>query len=204
MAVLTKTRTTVKTLATVTNGSVEVGAWQDVSTKFGVGLTIRLGRVVATALTSPIRVRLEASPMSTGTASDGKPMVLWDVDSEIATAADQVVNGTAAAAQPTINLTDTTGFSADHTLPGHRIFVKASTIADSEFGRIKSLVTNTSITLEENLNRAQTGSTVYGAAEVWSVQIDISLVLRVRYVIENLSGQDVAVEIEMVTLDSLG
>jgi hypothetical protein len=70
---------------------------------------------------------------------------------------------------------------------------------------VKAISTNTSITLEDNLANAQTGSTIYDSAEYFVAQLDLSSIGRLRLVVDGRNtGQAVAVEAFMVTADSIG
>ena len=56
---------------------------------------------------------------------------------------------------------------------GDYIMIRNSTVANSEWGRIKSIVANTSITIEDNLLNAQTGSVIFSNAECYAIPVDM-------------------------------
>ena len=65
------------------------------------------------------------------------------------------------------------------------MFIENTAFANSEFGRIKVVTTNTSVTLEDNLENVQTGATVRGQAEFKTpVIIDVSASKRIRVVVD--------------------
>ncbi|KKN07935.1 hypothetical protein LCGC14_1061890 [marine sediment metagenome] len=123
----------------------------------GAKIWVRFGRRAATALTASINFRIEISPDSSGNT--------WETVKELSTqlgssVADQIVNGTVAIGATVITLADTTGFVA-----GDDIFIENTVPANSEWAKIKSISGGVSVTIEEALINAQTGSTVFDQAE---------------------------------------
>lgn len=168
----------------------------DVSTKFGVGVWIYLGRTVTTALTAALKYRIEGSFKSSG---DNAWASLYEWSSNTAACQEEAVSGTCNAGQNVINVASTTGFTV-----GDRIFIKNSTFANSEWGRIKSIVTNTSVTLEDNLVNAQTGSTIYDDAQWEFVPVDVQTLARLRVVADGSNtGQAVAIRVEAAYFNSV-
>ena len=96
-------------------------------------------------------------------------------------------------------MTDTTGFAV-----GDVVYIDNGTIGNSEWGRVKAVSANTSITIEDNLVNAQTGATVYDQAQIFrAVDINLRAIGRIRVVVDNTgTGQAIAVEAHMVTADS--
>lgn len=197
MATFSKTQgTSVLALQSVASGAVLISSAQDVSTKIAVTLFIHFGRRAATALTVGAQIRIEASSKASG---DGHWYPLFIYTTDIAAASDQAVNGTCNSGQAVIPMTDTTGFVA-----GDIIYIDNGTIGNSEWGRIKSIVGNTSVTIEDNLVNAQTGATVYDQAQIFrAVDINCRAIGRLRVVVDNTgTGQAIAVEADMVSADS--
>lgn len=123
-------------------------------------IRVRFGRRAAAALTASINFRIETSPDSSGST--------WDTVRTLSTqpgdsVADQIVNGTVAAGATVITLADTTGF-----VIGDTIFIENTTPANSEWARIKAVSGGVSVTIEEGLAKAQTGSTVFDQAELYT------------------------------------
>lgn len=120
---------------------------------------VRFGRRAATPLTASIKFRIEISPESSGNTWWTVKTFETQLGSSVA---DQIVNGTVAAGATVITLADTTGF-----VRGDVIFIENTTPADSEWARIKSINGGVSVTIEEALTNAQTGSTVFDQAELY-------------------------------------
>ena len=159
---------------------------------------MHFGRRAATALTVGNNIRLEASAKASG---GGHWFPIVQIVTDKATVASEAVNGTCNAGQAVVGMASTTGFAA-----GDLVYIDNGTIALSEWHRIKSVVTNTSVTLEENLVNAQTGATVYGGAQILTLgPIDVSAYKRLRIVMDAVpGGQAVAIEAQAITCDSLG
>src|SRR6266478_1194699 len=203
-ATITKTvGTSLLTLQTVSSNTVLIGSGVSVSTKLAATVFIHFGRESNTALTEGVFFRVEGRAT---TASTGQWYPLATAQSLIAAVTSQAVNGTCNASQGVIAMTATAGMSADPTsTQGQIVFVMDSTLGNSEFQRVKTVTTNTSITLEENLQNACTGGTVFPAAEMYVFQLDLTAIDQIRVVVNaNNTGQAVAVEAFMVTGDSIG
>jgi hypothetical protein len=198
MATISKTSgTTLLSLQSVASNTVVISSAQDVSTKLAATVFIHFGRRATTALTTGMEFRVEASSKSSG---DGHWYPLARVRSLIAAAESEAVSGTVSSGTNVITVASTANLTA-----GDLIFIDNGTIGNSEWGRIKSIVSNTSVTIEDNLVNAQTGATIYDQAEMWAIQVDLSAVGRLRLVADGSgTGQAVAVEAHMVTADSIG
>lgn len=98
-----------------------------------------------------------------------------------------------------ITVASTTNLTA-----GDIIYIDNGTIANSEWGRIKSISGNVSVTIEDNLVNAQTGATIYDSAEIYSPVAIPEGSLRVRVVADG-SGytQAFAIEATLITIDSI-
>jgi hypothetical protein len=198
MATITKTQgTSLLSLQSLASNSVVISSAQDVSTKLAATVFIHFGRRAATALTEGVEFRIEASAKSSG---DGFWWPLAAFKTAIAAAESEAVSGTVSAGTNVITVAATSGLVA-----GDLVYIDNGTIGNSEWGRVKSISTNTSITIEDNLLNAQTGATIYDQAEYFAAQIDLTAVGRIRVVADGRNtGQAVAVEALMVTGDSIG
>ena len=189
--------TTVLSLQSIASNTVVIGSALDVSTKFSAFIGIHFGRRTASALTVGARVRIEGSMKSSG---DGQWYVLAEYQSAVAAAESEAVSGTVNSGTNVITVSSTTNLIA-----GDLVYIDNGTIANSEWGRVKSISANTSITLEDNLLNAQTGSTIYDNAEIWTAYLDLSAVKRLRLVADfSGTGQACAIEAYMVTADNIG
>lgn len=168
----------------------------DVSSIFAGFYTIHFGRRAATALTEGVAFRIEGSAVASG---DGHWYPLAEFKSKIAAVTSQAVNGTCNAGQNVVAMASTTGMTV-----GDIVYIDNGTIANAEWHRIKVVTSNTSITLEDNLVNAQTGATVFPAGEIAAFEIDFLPVKRTRVVVNGCNtGQAVALEVELITCDSI-
>lgn len=199
MATITKTAAIeVLALQSVAASSVVKSSALDVASKLAASLFIHFGRRAATAAGAGVNFRVEASSKESG---DGHwyPLAIFTTD--FAAAEAEAVTGNNAAGQAVLTVASTTNLAA-----GDIVFIDNTTIASSEWGRIKSIVTNTSVTLEDNLVNAQNNPapTIYDRAEMFVAQLDLTAVKRLRLVVDgSLFTQAFAVEAHMVTGDSI-
>jgi hypothetical protein len=186
------------TLQSIASAAVATDGTFDVSAMIAAMVYIRFGRRAATALTVGTIMRLEASSEASG---DRYWHSYATLTSDIAAAADEAVNGTCSAGQNVVGMASTTGFTV-----GSVVFMDNSTIGNSEWGRIKVVTTNTSVTLEDNLTNAQTGATVYGQGQIFRpIPVDCRFLSRIRLVADNTgTGQAVAVVARVSSADSFG
>jgi len=198
MANITKTvGTSVISLQSVAASSVLISSAVSIASKLAATLFIHFGRRSATAAGAGVNIRIEGSSKSSG---DGHWYPLAVLTTQFAACESEAVSGTVLSAQNVITVASTTNLSA-----GDIIYIDNGTIANSEWHRIKSIVTNTSVTVEDNLVNAQTGATVYDSAEMYAIQLDLSALSRLRIVVDgSLFTQAFAIEADMITADSIG
>lgn len=187
---------TLLSLQSVSSNTVVISSALDVSTKFAAWITIHFGRRATTALTEGVEFRIEGSSKSSG---DGHWHMLTGFKTMIAAAESEAVSGTVNSGTNVITVASTTNLTG-----ADLIYIDNSTIGNSEWGNIKSISTNTSVTIEDNLVNAQTGSTLYDQAEMFNALIDLSAVTRLRLVADAYNtGQAVAVEAFINYLNSI-
>lgn len=198
MAALTKTvQTALLALQSVAASSVVVGSPADVSTKLSGLIQARFGRRSASAAGAGANIRIESSRSASG---DNSWFPLAVLTTAFAACEAEAVSGTVAAGTNVITVASTTNL-----VIGDVVFIDNSTIGNSEWGRIKSIVTNTSVTIEDNLVNAQTGSTLYDAAEIYSPIAIPAGCVRIRAVDDgSLFTQAHAIEVNLITVDSIG
>lgn len=160
MATFSKSTGTVFTLASTAASSVAISSALDVSTAMGGLVYPRFGRRSATAAGAGVNIRLEASHATSG---DNSWYPFAQYVTAFAACEGEAVSGTVSAGTNVITVASTTNLTV-----GDLIFIDNGTIANSEWGRIKSIVANTSVTIEDNLVNAQTGATIYDAAEIYT------------------------------------
>lgn len=188
--------TSLLSFQTIAAATVVTGSAVDVSTKFSGMVFVQFGRTVATALSNAVRFRIDASSVA---SADGNwfPLYEWisDVTVAVRTAA------TAAAAGGTSITVTNTGM-----LPGDKILIQNGTPANSEWSRIKALVSTTGLTIEDVLVNAQTTSNIATKAEFFAIPVKLDGVVRIRLVVSTAqptSGQTIAVEATLTTMDSI-
>jgi hypothetical protein len=198
MANLTKTQgTSLLSLQSVASNTVVISSAVDVSTKLAGTVYIHFGRRATTALTTGMIFRIEESSKSSG---DGHWYPVATFQTAVTAAESEAVSGTVNSGTNVITVASTSNLTA-----GDVIFIDNGTIANSEWGRIKSISSNTSVTIEDNLVNAQTGSTIYDQAEMFVAKLDFTSTGRIRLVADGSgTGQATAVEAHLVTGDSIG
>jgi len=198
MANYTKTvQTDLLTMQDVAASTVVLGTVQITSTTLGGIIGVRFGRRSATASTASANIRLEFSKSSSG---DNTWFPFAQFATNFAACEAEAVSGTVAAGQKVITVASTTNLTA-----GDIIFISNGTAANSEFARIKSIVANTSVTVEDDLVNAATGCTIYDSAEIYSgVEVPAGAV-RIRAVFDgSLFTQACAINVSLTTIDSIG
>jgi len=183
-------------LQSVAASSVAVGSAVDVSTKIGGLVYARFGRRAATASTGVANIRIEAS-YSASANNSWFPFATFSTN--IAAASDEAVSGTVGSGTAVITVASTAGLVA-----GDVIFIDNGTIANSEWARIKSIVSNTSVTVEDVLVNAATGATIYDQAEIYGPVSIPEGALRIRAVDDgSLFTQAHAIQVQYSTIDGI-
>lgn len=199
MANIVKTSaTSVLALQSVAASSVLISTDILVPTQLAATLLIHFGRRSATAGGAGVNFRVEASSEVSG---DGFWVPLAILTTDFVACEAEVATGTNSAGQKVITVASTTNLTA-----GDVVFIDNTTILNSEWGRIKSIVAATSVTLEDNLTNAQTNpaATIYDRAEMYAVQLDLTAVKRLRLVVDgSLFTQAFAVRARLITGDSI-
>ena len=174
MATFSKSAGTLFALASTAASSVAISSAVDVSTAMGGLVYVRFGRRAATAAGAGVNIRLEASHATSG---DNSWYTFAGYVTSSAACEAEAVSGTVAAGTNVITVASTTNLVA-----GDIIYIDNGTIANSEWGRIKSIVANTSVTIEDNLVNAQTGATLYDLAEIYTPAAIPEGAVRIRLV----------------------
>lgn len=198
MGSFTKSRqTALAAIQSVSASSVLISSEFDMSAKMGGNLQIRFGRTSATAAGAGVNIRCELSSESSGNNS-WFPFAI--IPTAFAACEAEALTGTVNSGQNVLTLASTTNLTI-----GDLIFIKNSTFANSEWGRIKSISTNTSVTLEDNLINAQTSSTIYDTAEIFPIINIPESAMRIRVVADgSLFTQAFAFHCGLITIDSFG
>ncbi len=165
----------------------------DTTNLSSITILIHLGRTTTNAFTSGINFRIEQSAAPVGGNGFWFPITIFT--SSLGTnVGSQAVNGAALAGQKVIPIAATANF-----VVGDIVYIKNTTISNSEFGRITVVTLNTSITIEDNLRFDQTTSTVTSKAEVFYGLFDMSSCRSLRIVVDGSgTGQNFDVEVFQV------
>lgn len=200
MANITKTvQTQLAAPQTLSSNTVFISTAFDCSTKLAASIYIRFGRKATTALTEGVEFRVEVSGLGASTASHWNTIASYKT--AIAAAESEAVSGTVSSGTNVITVASTTNLAR-----ADIVVLVNSTIGNSEWGRVKSISSNVSITIEDNLVNAQTGSTIYDQAEIVPpIVVDLTAVKYLRVVADGSNtGQDTIFEIDLITADSIG
>jgi len=197
MATFTKTvQTALLATQSVAASTVVISSAFDVSGKIGGIIQARLGRRSATAAGAGVNIRLESSSATSG---DNTWFPFAILTSAFAACEAEAVSGTVNSGTNIITVASTSNLTI-----GDIIFIDNATIGNSEWGRIKSVSTNTSVTIEDNLVNAQTGSTLYDAAEIYAPIAIPEGAVRIRAVADGASfTQAFAINVNLITIDSI-
>ena len=196
MATFSKTLGTLYALASTAASSVSLGTPLDVSTKMGGLVYVRFGRRAATAAGAGCNIRLEASHSAT-VDNSWYPFAIFTT--AFAAAEAEAVSGVVAAGETAITVAATANLTA-----GDLIFIDNGTIGNSEWGRIKTISANTSVTVEDALVNAATGCTLYDSAEIYAPVAIPEGAYRIRCVVDaSLFTQACAVEARYSTIDGI-
>lgn len=182
-------------LQDIAANTVVVGSGVDLSGKEMGMVYARFGRRSASAAGAGVNIRIEASHKGSG---DNSWYPLATFTSAFAACEGEAVSGTVNAGTNVVTVASTANLAA-----GDLVFISNGTPANSEWGRVKSIVTNTSITLEDNLVNAQTGSTLYDSAEIYAPVPIPKNVYRMRAVIDGASfTQAFSAQVKYSTVES--
>lgn len=182
-------------LQDIAANTVVVGSGVDLSGKEMGAVYVRLGRRSASAAGAGVNIRIEASHKGSG---DNSWYPLATFTSAFAACEGEAVSGTVGSGTKVITVASTTSLTA-----GDIIFISNGTAANSEWARVKSIVSNTSITIEDDLVNAQTGSTLYDSAEIYAPVMIPKNVYRIRAVIDGASfTQAFSAQVKYSTVES--
>lgn len=197
MAAFTKTvQTALLAIQSVAASSVALSSAFDCSTKLGGMIHVRFGRRAATAAGAGVNIRLESSRSTSG---DNSWFPFAQFTTAFAACEGEAVNGTVNAGTAVVTVASTTNLTAQDI-----IFIDNGTIANSEWGRVKSISAGVSVTIEDVLVNAQTGATLYDSAEIYPPVAVPEGAVRIRAVADgSLFTQAFAIEVNLITIDSI-
>ena len=202
MATFSKTQgTTILTHQAITHPDTVKGSAQDVSTKIAATVVCFHSIVEDVANTNPGTFLVQVSASSSGD-EDWATISQFTVIAATATEAEsEALTATEPSGETVLAVAATANFVA-----GDYVYIQdTGTLADSEWGRLQEIVTNTSLNLIDGLTTGKDSSDVaWRPADVFVVQLDLSAVGRLRVVFqhEGATGANCHVKAMMVTADS--
>jgi hypothetical protein len=200
MATITKSYAVALAHQAVTHPATVVGSALDVSTKLGMTLALFHASVEAAANTNPGKFLVQIS----GAASGNEDWVtIHAFDATVSTADTEAMTATEPIGEKALAVAATAGFVANDIL----YIQDAGAIADSEWGRCREIVTNTTIDLVDGLTTQKDSSDViWNDADMFTCQLDLTSVGRVRIVFQSEGATSVNCHIKAMAIygDSIG
>lgn len=200
MAVITNTVANAMPLTAVTHPGNVKGVELNVDGKLSATLHMFAARTEATANTNAGTFYVQTNAKKTGD-DDWATRFQFTMNNGTVPAG-VALTATEPAAETSIAMASTTGFVA-----GALAYLKDSTLANSEFRYLKSVVASTSLELFDGITEQKdTSDTAWAEAEVFSVTLSLTseVRLRVLFVHEGTTGADCDVKAEVVYGDSIG
>lgn len=184
-----------------THPTTIVGSAIDCRTKRGATVFLYHGYVEATADTNPGKFLVQVRP----DAGDGTATEHWITVVELAakgtTPDTEAMTATEPVAETTLAVASTSGFAVEDEL----YIQDTGTLADSEWAKCKTLVTNTNIQLVDGLtNQKDSADVIWNDASKWIVPIDLNGVesFRVVWIHEGATGANGHIKALAITHDS--
>lgn len=184
----------------VTHPGSVVGSAQNVATKLAARVIVFHALVEAVANVNPGVFLIQLSGSPTGNED-------WVTEREIeliqtAAAATETLTAVEPIGETVLAVASTTGFAAEDIM----YIQDTGTLANSEWARLKTLITDTSLSLLDGLTRAKGAADIaWNKAEIKQHCIDLTAVKRLRVVFqhERDEGANVHVKALMVTGDTV-
>lgn len=200
MATLSKSYTVALAHQVVTHPATVVGSALDVSTKLGLTLALFHASVEAVANTNPGKFLVQIS----GAASGNEVWVtIREYDATISTADTEAMTAIEPIGEKALAVALTAGFVANDILYIQDVGV----VTDGEWGRCREIVTDTTIDLIDGLTNAKDNADIiWNDADVFTCQLDLTSVGRVRVVFqhEGAAGANCHIKAMAIYGDSIG
>jgi len=183
----------------VTHPATVVGSAQDVSTKLAATILLFHSSVEAAANTNPGKFLVQISGSASGN-EDWQTVI--EFDAKISTADTEAMTATEPIGETALTVASTTGFVANDIL----YIQDAGTVANSEWGRCREIVTDTTIDLVDGLtNEKDSSDFIWNDADIFTCSLDLTAITRLRVVFqhEGAAGANCHIKGLMVTGDSI-
>lgn len=204
MATATPTKTDsvdVLTHQAATHPTTIVGSAIDCRTKIGATLFLYHGYVESAADTNPGKFLVQVRP----DAGDGTVLEHWVTVAELLAAGTtpdtEAMTATEPGGETVLAVASTAGFAVEDLL----YIQDTGTLADSEWAQLRTLVTNTSITLIDGLTNGKDSSDlIFNDARRWVLPLDLTGIesFRVVWIHEGAAGANGHVKALAITHDS--
>lgn len=195
MATISKSYAVALAHQAVTHPATVVGSALDVSTKLAMTLALFHASVEAAANTNPGKFLVQVS----GAASGNEDWAtIHEFDATISTADSEGINATEPVGETALAVdAATAGFVANDI-----IYIQDTTVvADGEWGRCREIVTDTTIDLVDGLTNAKDNADViWNDADIWTCQLDLTAVGRVRVVFQHEGAAGVNCHIKAMAI----
>lgn len=185
----------------VTHPVTVVGSAIDCRTKRRATIFLFHGYVEAAADTNPGKFLVQARP----DAGDGSATEHWITLAEFSargtTPDTEAMTATEPVGETTLACASTTGFAVDDLL----YIQDTTTLADSEWARLKTLVANTNVQLIDGLTvQKDSADVIWNDSSVWIVEIDLHALesFRVVWTHEGAAGANGHIKALATTYDS--
>lgn len=194
MATITKSYAVALAHQAVTHPATVVGSALDVSTKLALTLALFHASVEAAANTNPGKFLVQVSGAASGTEDWA---TVAEFDATISTADTEAMTATEAVGVTALAVAATAGFVANDIL----YIQDAGTVADGEWARCREIVTDTTIDLVDGLTNAKDASDViWNDADIWTCQLDLTAIGRVRVVFQHEGAAGVNCHIKAMAI----
>lgn len=158
----------------ITHPATVIGTEHDVSTKTQATFILYHASVEAAANTNPGKFLIQVTCSDAGCEDWA---TIYEFDATISTADTEAMTASEPAGEKALAVVATAGFAANDIL----YIQDAGTLIDSEWGRCREIVTDTTINLVDGLTNAKDSSDViWNDADIFVCSVDLSAIGRVR------------------------
>lgn len=184
----------------VTHPGVKVGAAISVTTHLAAWVVIYHAYVETTANATPAEFHVQLTPYASG--NEGWfTAVRFDTSTTIPPT--EALTATEPIGETALAVASTTSF-----LVGNIVYIQdAGTLANSEWGKLENVVTNTTLDLVDGLTAEKDSSDfAWGEAEIFHAYLDLTAMarLRVYYINRAATGSNSHIKALLVRGDSIG
>jgi hypothetical protein len=188
----------------VVHPTTVVGSAIDCRTKRAAVLFLYHGYVEATADTNPGRFMVQVRPDDGAGAVNEHWVTVVELFARGTTPDTEAMTATEPVGETVLAVASTTGFTVAS--PDSQLYIQdTGTLADSEWAELRTLVTNTSITLIDGLTvQKDSADVIWNDASRWVVPLDLNGIesFRVVWVHEGAVGANGHVKVLATTYDS--